>query len=138
MDSCFMLSALSTSTANYLQTIFRVQSPCKKMVIKQCCYVFDFALIARSKWWQNPLQSHKGGKTGGDDRKSSVNFELLSCYLRRWYRDEKYNTNNLLHQQNAPMRLAYRTVLMIQIYIMTSCSNLTVWLLMILPTLRKL
>lgn len=41
----FMLAgSFSTSAAGYLQTIFRVQSPCKKNgQIKQNCYVFDFA-----------------------------------------------------------------------------------------------
>ena len=41
----FMLAgSFSTSAANYLQTIFRVQSPCNKDgKIKRCCYVFDFA-----------------------------------------------------------------------------------------------
>lgn len=41
----FMLSgSYSTSAANYLQTIFRVQSPCNKNgKIKDVAYVFDFA-----------------------------------------------------------------------------------------------
>ena len=41
----FMLSgSFSTSAANYLQTIFRVQSPCNiGGKIKSQCYVFDFA-----------------------------------------------------------------------------------------------
>src|SRR5699024_4483682 len=39
----FMLSgSFSTSASNYLQTIFRVQSPCNKDgKIKRCCYVID-------------------------------------------------------------------------------------------------
>lgn len=41
----FMLAgSFSTSASGYLQTIFRVQSPCSKNgQIKQNCYVFDFA-----------------------------------------------------------------------------------------------
>ena len=41
----FMLAgSFSTSASGYLQTIFRVQSPCRKNgQIKQNCYVFDFA-----------------------------------------------------------------------------------------------
>ena len=41
----FMLAgSYSTSATSYLQTIFRVQSPCNKGgVSKQNCYVFDFA-----------------------------------------------------------------------------------------------
>ena len=41
----FMLAGgYSTSAASYMQTIFRVQSPCNKNgMIKDICYVFDFA-----------------------------------------------------------------------------------------------
>ena len=44
-SAVFMLAgSYSTSAMNYLQTIFRVQSPCRKGgVIKTNCYVFDFA-----------------------------------------------------------------------------------------------
>ena len=44
-SAVFMLAgSYSTSAMNYLQTIFRVQSPCRKNgVIKENCYVFDFA-----------------------------------------------------------------------------------------------
>lgn len=41
----FMLAgSYSTSASSYLQTIFRVQSPCNENgKSKRCCYVFDFA-----------------------------------------------------------------------------------------------
>ncbi|MBQ7453759.1 MAG: DEAD/DEAH box helicase family protein, partial [Selenomonadaceae bacterium] len=44
-SAVFMLAgSYSTSAMNYLQTIFRVQSPCNKNgVVKKNCYVFDFA-----------------------------------------------------------------------------------------------
>ena len=67
----FMLAgSFSTSAANYLQTIFRVQSPCNiDGKFKENCYVFDFApdrtlkVIAESA-----AVSARAGKTDNNDR----------------------------------------------------------------------
>ena len=68
----FMLSgSFSTSAANYLQTIFRVQSPCNKNgKIKETAYVFDFAPDRTLKMVSEAVSvSHKAGKTNDGDRK---------------------------------------------------------------------
>lgn len=68
----FMLSgSFSTSAANYLQTIFRVQSPCNKNgKIKTCAYVFDFAPDRTLKMVSEAVSvSTKAGKGGSDDKK---------------------------------------------------------------------
>lgn len=68
----FMLSgSFSTSAANYLQTIFRVQSPCNKNgKIKEIAYVFDFAPDRTLKMVSEAVSvSHKAGKTNDGDRK---------------------------------------------------------------------
>lgn len=98
----FMLSgSFSTSAASYLQTIFRVQSPCNKDgKIKQCCYVFDFAPDRTLKMVAESVAiSTKAGKTGGDDRKILGEF-LNYCPVISVDGTEmkKYNTNNLLQQ----------------------------------------
>lgn len=67
----FMLAgSYSTSAANYLQTIFRVQSPCNKDgKIKDTAYVFDFAPDRTLKMVSEAVSvSSKAGKTGSDDR----------------------------------------------------------------------
>lgn len=67
----FMLSgSFSTSAANYLQTIFRVQSPCNKNgMIKETAYVFDFAPDRTLKMVSEAVSvSSKAGKTTGDDK----------------------------------------------------------------------
>lgn len=67
----FMLSgSYSTSAANYLQTIFRVQSPCNKDgKIKETAYVFDFAPDRTLKMVSEAVSvSSKAGKTGNDDK----------------------------------------------------------------------
>lgn len=98
----FMLSgSFSTSAANYLQTIFRVQSPCNKDgKIKQCCYVFDFAPDRTLKMVAESVAiSTKAGKADGDDRKILGEF-LNYCPVISVNGTEmkKYNTNNLLQQ----------------------------------------
>ena len=68
----FMLSgSFSTSAANYLQTIFRVQSPCNKNgKIKETAYVFDFAPDRTLKMVSEAVSvSYKAGKTNNGDRK---------------------------------------------------------------------
>ena len=67
----FMLAgSYSTSAANYLQTIFRVQSPCNKNgMIKNVAYVFDFAPDRTLKMVSQAVSvSAKAGKTGANDR----------------------------------------------------------------------
>ena len=67
----FMLAgSFSTSAANYLQTIFRVQSPCNKNgMIKNVAYVFDFAPDRTLKMVSEAVSvSAKAGKTGTEDR----------------------------------------------------------------------
>lgn len=68
----FMLSgSFSTSAANYLQTIFRVQSPCNKNgKIKEIAYVFDFAPDRTLKMVSEAVSvSSKAGKTNDGDKK---------------------------------------------------------------------
>ncbi len=68
----FMLSgSFSTSAANYLQTIFRVQSPCNKDgKIKETAYVFDFAPDRTLKMVSEAVSiSSKAGKTNDGDKK---------------------------------------------------------------------
>ena len=98
----FMLSgSFSTSAANYLQTIFRVQSACNKDgKIKQCCYVFDFAPDRTLKMVAESVAiSTKAGKTVSDDRKILSEF-LNYCPVISVEGTEmkKYDTNNLLQQ----------------------------------------
>lgn len=68
----FMMSgSFSTSAANYLQTIFRVQSPCNKDgKIKDTAYVFDFAPDRTLKMVSEAVSiSSKAGKTNDGDKK---------------------------------------------------------------------
>ena len=67
----FMLSgSYSTSASSYLQTIFRVQSPCNKNgKVKRECYVFDFAPDRTLKMVAESVAiSTKAGKTTLSDR----------------------------------------------------------------------
>lgn len=77
-----MLSGtFSTSAANYLQTIFRVQSPCNMDgKIKTSCYVFDFAPDRTLKMVSEAVTiSTRAGKTNDSDRKILRRiFKLLS------------------------------------------------------------
>ena len=65
-----------TSATSYLQTIFRVQSPCNKGgVIKTNCYVFDFAPDRTLKVITESLKiSARAGKTTVADRKIFDSF----------------------------------------------------------------
>ncbi len=67
----FMLAgSFSTSASSYLQTIFRVQSPCKKNgMVKENCFVFDFAPDRTLKMIAEAAAlSTKAGKTTESDR----------------------------------------------------------------------
>ena len=98
----FMLSgSFSTSASNYLQTIFRVQSPCNKNgKIKRCCYVFDFAPDRTLKMVAEAVAlSTKAGKATDSDK--SIMGEFLNyCPVIAvdGTRMKAYDTNRLLQQ----------------------------------------
>lgn len=98
----FMLAgSFSTSAANYLQTIFRVQSPCNKDgKIKRCCYVFDFAPDRTLKMVaESAALSTKAGKANESDRRIMGEF-LNYCPVIAVDGTEMkaYDTNRLLQQ----------------------------------------
>lgn len=73
----FMLAgSYSTSAASYLQTIFRVQSPCNEDgKIKETAYVFDFAPDRTLKMVSSAVQvSSKAGKTKIGDKQLMGKF----------------------------------------------------------------
>lgn len=98
----FMLAgSFSTSAASYLQTIFRVQSPCTvDGMQKEFCYVFDFApdrtlkMIAESA----AISAH-AGKTNSADRNILGDF-LNFCPVISMQGSEMkiFDTNKLLQQ----------------------------------------
>ena len=66
----YLSGSYSTSAMNYLQTIFRVQSPCNKNgKIKETAYVFDFAPDRTLKMVSEAVSvSSKAGKTNNEDK----------------------------------------------------------------------
>lgn len=100
--SVMMLSgSFSTSAANYLQTIFRVQSPCNvDGKIKTSSYVFDFAPDRTLKMIAESVAiSTKAGKTTADDRTILGQF-LNYCPVISidGTTMKPYNANGLLQQ----------------------------------------
>ena len=98
----FMLSgSYSTSAANYLQTIFRVQSPCNNNgKIKETSYVFDFAPDRTLKMIASAVSvSSKAGKTKLADKQIMSKF-LNYCPVISisGSKMEEYNANKLLQQ----------------------------------------
>ena len=98
----FMLSgSFSTSASSYLQTIFRVQSPCKKNgQVKQSCFVFDFAPDRTLKMIAEAAAlSTKAGKATESDKVIMGEF-LNYCPVISVSGTEmkQYDTNNLLQQ----------------------------------------
>jgi hypothetical protein len=98
----FMLAgSYSTSAANYLQTIFRVQSPCNENgKIKETAYVFDFAPDRTLKMVSEAVSvSHKAGKTDDSDRKILGKF-LNYCPVISIAGSQmkEYKTDKLLQQ----------------------------------------
>lgn len=98
----FMLAgSFSTSAANYLQTIFRVQSPCNSDgKIKDTAYVFDFAPDRTLKMVSSAVKiSSKAGKTTNDDKKIMGLF-LNYCPVISVSGSEmqEYSTSRLLQQ----------------------------------------
>lgn len=76
-SAVFMLSgSYNTSAANYMQTIFRVQTPAKiNGKVKEECFVFDFAPDRTLKVIAEAAKiSAKAGKTSGEDRKIMGEF----------------------------------------------------------------
>ncbi len=101
-NAVFMLAgSFSTSAANYLQTIFRVQSPCNiNGKIKDNCYVFDFAPDRTLKMVAESVAlSTKAGKASESDRQ--IMTDLLN-YCPVIAIDgttmKEYKTNALLQQ----------------------------------------
>lgn len=98
----FMLSGTYTVAASrYLQTIFRVQSPCNiNGQIKKYGYVFDFAPDRTLKMVAEAVSlSTKAGKTTSDDKKALGEF-LNYCPVISYTgsKMEKYNVANMLQQ----------------------------------------
>lgn len=70
----FMLKG-GSSAMSYLQTIFRVQTPCKKRGLKENCYVFDFAPDRTLKIVADAVAvSTRAGKTTEIQRKNLEYF----------------------------------------------------------------
>lgn len=71
-----LAGSYSTSAANYLQTIFRVQSPCNEDgKIKETAYVFDFAPDRTLKMVSSAVQiSANAGKTKIGDKQLMGKF----------------------------------------------------------------
>ncbi len=98
----FMLAgSYSTSAANYLQIIFRVQSPCNENgKIKETAYVFDFAPDRTLKMVSSAVQvSAKAGKTKIGDKQLMGKF-LIYCPVIAVSGSEmkEYSTTKLLQQ----------------------------------------
>lgn len=97
-----MLSgSFSTSAAQYLQTIFRVQSPANiNGKQKESCYVFDFAPDRTLKMVADAVKvSHKAGKGNDTDRKIMGEF-LNYCPVIsvEGTQMKQYSTDYLLQQ----------------------------------------
>lgn len=97
----YLAGSFSTSASSYLQTIFRVQSPCNRYgKMKQLCYVFDFAPDRTLKMVTEAAAiSTKAGGTSADDRKIMGEF-LNYCPVISidGTMMKPYNTSNLLQQ----------------------------------------
>lgn len=98
----FMLSgSYSTSAANYLQTIFRVQSPCNKNgKLKTAGYVFDFAPDRTLKMVADAVSvSTKAGKTNEGNKKELGKFlNYCSVIAINGSEMQEYSTGRLLQQ----------------------------------------
>lgn len=98
----FMLAgSYSTSPANYLQTIFRVQTPCNRNgKVKQEAYVFDFAPDRTLKMVASAATiSTKAGKTDANDKVILGSF-LNYCPIVSVSGTQMklYNVNSMLQQ----------------------------------------
>ncbi len=91
----FMLAGgYSTSAASYMQTIFRVQSPCRKNgMFKECCYVFDFAPDRSLKFIAESIE-----RTGGNRQKIEQYLNFCPVISLQGSKMIQYNVNNLFQQ----------------------------------------
>jgi len=97
----YLAGSFSTSASNYLQTIFRVQSPCNKDgKIKTKAYVFDFAPDRTLKMIAESVAiSTKAGKTDSSDRAILGEFlNYCPVIAIEGTRMKEYDTNRLLQQ----------------------------------------
>ena len=101
-NAVFMLAGtFSTSASSYLQTIFRVQSPCNKNgKIKDNCYVFDFAPDRTLKMVAESVAlSTKAGKASESDKKIMGEFlNYCPVIAINGTNMREYSTNRLLQQ----------------------------------------
>ena len=98
----FMLSgSYATSASSYLQTIFRVQSPCNKNgKVKVNSYVFDFAPDRTLKMIADAVSiSKRAGKTQQSDRDKLEEFlNFCPVISLEGTQMKKYSTDKLLQQ----------------------------------------
>lgn len=98
----FMLSgSYATSATNYLQTIFRVQTPANiGGKLKEKCYVFDFAPDRTLKMIAEASKiSSKAGQTSTDDRKAIGEFlNFCPVISIEGTKMQKYDENQMLQQ----------------------------------------
>ena len=97
----YLAGSFSTSASNYLQTIFRVQSPCNKDgKIKTTAYVFDFAPDRTLKMVAESLAiSTKAGQTNNSDRAILGEFlNYCPVIAVEGTSMREYDTNRLLQQ----------------------------------------
>ena len=101
-NAVFMLAGtFSTSASSYLQTIFRVQSPCNNNgKIKDNCYVFDFAPDRTLKMVAESVAlSTKAGKASESDKKIMGEFlNFCPVIAIDGTNMREYSTNRLLQQ----------------------------------------
>ena len=84
----------STSAAAYMQTIFRVQSPCRKDgKFKEICYVFDFAPDRSLKFISESIY-----RTGGNRAKVQEYLNFCPVISLQGSKMIQYNVNNLFQQ----------------------------------------
>ncbi|AWX31857.1 Eco57I restriction-modification methylase domain-containing protein [Methanosphaera sp. BMS] len=97
----YLSGSYSISASNYLQTIFRAQSPCNKFgKMKTDCYVFDFAPDRTLKVIAEAVQlSTKAGKTY-DKQKNALGKFLNYCPVISIDNTgmKPYNVSNMLQQ----------------------------------------
>lgn len=97
----YLSGSYSVSASNYLQTIFRAQSPCNKFgKMKTDCYVFDFAPDRTLKVVADAVQlSTKAGKTNDGQRNALGKF-LNYCPVISIDNTgmKPYNVSNMLQQ----------------------------------------
>lgn len=96
----YLAGGQSTSAASYLQTIFRVQSPCSTNGrIKRHCYVFDFAPDRTLKMITDAVAiSPSAGKTKDDDRQALEDLLKFCPVIALDGSRMKYRADDLLQQ----------------------------------------